>query len=206
LQVRALPGATGNSQNDLGAILSLTNWRFKASHCLNSALILSDSTKCQNPRTMDTADEIRLEALLPAEIVAKIREAAAQALSQQVSAKVAIAGRAGPILEGNVLRPMVPPASIESSAVVNPQSLQELLKDPVALKKNWASPEGVGAIDQIGMLIAQLYTAQLQQETLDLQKQAATSERAKAEQVWIHSRDQPQPDPDPTPDSPLLGD
>jgi hypothetical protein len=156
---------------------------------------------------METLDEPPLEALLPAEVVAKLREAIAQALSQQVSAKVAIAGRAGPILEGNVLRPMPPPAFSDSSAMVNPQYiLQELLKDPVALKKNWASPEGVGAIAQIGMLIAQLYTAQLQQETLDLQKQAATFERAKAEQVWIHSKDQPQPDPDPTPDSPLLGD
>jgi hypothetical protein len=154
---------------------------------------------------METPDETPLEALLPVEVVAKLREAIAQALSQQVSAKVAIAGRA--VLEGNVSRPMPPAPFIESSAVVNPQYiLQELLKDPVALKKNWASPEGVGAIAQIGMLIAQLYTAQLQQEILDLQKQAVTFERAKAEQVWIHSKDQPPPDPDPTPDSPLLGD
>jgi hypothetical protein len=139
-------------------------------------------------------------------MVAKISETIAQALSEQISAKVAIEGGATPILEGNLLRP-VPTAFSSSSATVGPQYiLHALLNDPAVSKKIWQSVEGLSAIVSVGSLIVSLYAVHLQQESLDLQKQSAAFEKAKTERVWIDPKAQPQPSPDPTPDKHYSGD
>jgi hypothetical protein len=149
---------------------------------------------------MDNPDETPLEALLPAEVVAKIREVVAQVLSQQAQPRA-------PILEGNVYRPM-PTAFSQSSASVDPQYiLQALLKDPATLAKKWSSPEGVTAISSLGTAIATFLLLGLSveqgQQTAAFQKQTAASEEAtieQAEQFWVDHKDQPQPTPKPTPE------
>jgi hypothetical protein len=152
---------------------------------------------------MKTPDEPSLEALLPAEVVEKIRETIARSLSQQAPPQ---ASRREPILEGNIYRPM-PSAFVQTSATVNHQYILEtLLHDPATSKRIWASPLALIIIPIIAQILIMLYQ-EYREDIRDVNSAKFMQGIVQqVEQFLVDHMDQPHPSPDPTPDTPHSGD
>lgn len=152
---------------------------------------------------MDVPDETPLEALLPAEVVAKIRETIKRSLSQQTPPQ---ASKREPILEGNTFRPMASAFS-QTSAGVNPQYiLEKLLNDPATSKRIWESPLAliiIPIIAQILIMFYQEYREDIREVNSEKFMQAIVQQ---VEQFWVDHIHQPQSSPDPAPDTSPSGD
>lgn len=153
------------------------------------------------------SDEIpSLESLLPAEVVAQIREIVAKRLSLESPPQASIGGQAALRLEANVFRPHPAAFGAASASVDTQHFLQVILNDPEPLKKRWASPEGVAAIGSIGTMIANFlmvaFLVEQGLETTAFQKEAAAFQKAALEQIEqfrLTHKDVPTPTPNPQP-------
>jgi hypothetical protein len=142
------------------------------------------------------SDQIPLESLLPAEVVAEIRAIIQRSLAHEP--QVSIAGGTSLGLTASVIRPGAS-GLVQSSMSVTPRLINPaVLSDPVESKKLWGSPLGLLIISIIAQTVLAFYgyhREDLRDASTEKVMQTVVQQ---VEEFWLAHKEQTQPSPTPT--------